>query len=76
MIVESHYQMRIKPYLTAYSKIITAKVALEDLDNVIRIQTDNICFKEDQDFDIENLVPEDKTTGLIELINCNKYIKK
>ena len=71
-----HYQMRIKPYLTAYSKIITAKVALEDLDNVIRIQTDNVCFKKEQDFDIENLVPEDKTTGLIEFFNCNKYIKK
>ena len=28
------YQMRIKPYLTAYSRIITAKVALMDLENV------------------------------------------
>ena len=27
-----HYQMRIKPFLTAYSRIITAKVALLDLE--------------------------------------------
>ena len=70
-----HFQIRIKPYLTAYSKIITAKVALLDLDNVVRIQTDNITFKKEQVFDIDNLVPEDKTTGLIQLFNCNKYIK-
>ena len=70
-----HYQMRIKPYLTAYSRIITAKVALLDLENVVRIQTDNVCFKKEQTFNIENLVSEDKTTGLIEFKNCNVYKK-
>ena len=69
------YQMRIKPYLTAYSRIITAKVALLDLENVVRVQTDNVCFKKEQTFDIENLVPEDKTTGKIEFFNCNRYVK-
>ena len=67
--------MRIKPYLTAYSRIITAKVALLDLENVVRIQTDNVCFKKEQTFNIENLVSEDKTTGLIEFKNCNVYKK-
>ncbi len=52
---------------------MTSDAALEDIDNVIRIHTDCISFLNEMDFDNENLVLEDKTTGLIHWKNCGNY---
>jgi hypothetical protein len=46
------------------------------LNNVIRIHTDNCVFKIKKTFDdLPNLLQEEKTTGKIEWINANTYIK-
>lgn len=72
-----HYNIRLKPFLVSHGRVQTAKVALENLDNVVRIQTDNITFKTSLKWSTINkykdLVLEDKTTGMITWSNCNKY---
>ena len=70
-----NYNIRLKPFITAFGRNMTAKVALLDLDNVVRIHTDGICFKTSQAFSIKNLKPEDKTTGRVEFRNVNNYKK-
>jgi hypothetical protein len=65
--------IRLKPWITALARNLTASVVLEDVDNVVRVHTDCIVFKHEMKFDNPNLVPEDKTTGKIHWINANCY---
>ena len=67
------YNMRIKAFLTSQGRNMIAKIALLDLPNVIRIQTDNVTFSCPQDIDPEIMKLEDKTTGFIEWNNVNSY---
>lgn len=68
--------IRLKPFLTAYARNKTARVALKDIDNVIRIHTDGLVFKKKHDeFITEELKAEDKTTGKIKWTHCNEYKK-
>jgi len=69
---------RIKPWITAYGRNKIANVCLHDIDNVVRVQTDGVCFKKKQNFGKKyvTLIPEDKTTGLIEWANVNKWYNK
>lgn len=68
--------LRLKPFLTAYARNKTARVALKDLDSVIRIHTDGLVFnKKHDDFVTDELKPEGKTTGLIDWVHCNSYSK-
>jgi hypothetical protein len=67
------YNIRLKPFITAMGRIKTAKVALMNLDKVIRIHTDGVVFSEPQEFYIDNFIPENKTTGLIHFKNINNY---
>ena len=69
------YNLRLKPFVTAFGRVKTAKVVLLNLNKVIRIHTDGIVFSEEQTFNIENLIKEDKTTGKIEFFNINRYTK-
>ena len=51
---------------------------MENIDAVIRIQTDNVVFNENMDsllVKYKQLTKEDKTTGLINWKNVNKYEK-
>ena len=62
---------RIKPFLLAQSRIMTAKVAIKYIDDVVRICTDNITFQKNHDdvvFQASTfkLTKEAKTTGEIE----------
>jgi hypothetical protein len=62
---------RIKPFLLAQSRIMTAKVAIKYIDDVVRICTDNITFNKVHDdvvFQASTfkLTKEAKTTGEIE----------
>ena len=62
--------------MLSYSRNKIAKIALRDIDNVIRIQTDNVVFKKEQDIkDVPDLTLEDKTSGKIHWKNVNKYYK-
>ena len=69
------YNLRLKPFVTAFGRVKTAKVVLLNLNKVIRVHTDGIVFSEEQTFNIENLIKEDKTTGKIEFFNINIYTK-
>ena len=75
------YNVRLKCFLTAFGRNKTGRLALKDIDNVIRIHTDGVAFKQPQEFDkildrtrdITTIHEEDKTTGLIYFKNCNNY---
>ena len=67
--------MRLKPWITAFGRVKTAKIALLDINNIVRIHTDGIVFNKEQNFKIENLIQEDKTTGKITFKNINNYSK-
>ncbi len=53
--------------------IIKFQAALFNIDNVIRIHTDCVTFTEPIEFNNENLVLEDKTSGLVKWIACSSY---
>ena len=50
-----------------------AEIALLDIDNVIRIHTDNVTFKVNPNIKIPNLLREDKTSGLINWNSVSTY---
>ena len=50
------YNLRLKPFITAMGRIKTAKVALMNLDKVVRIHTDGVVFSEPQEFYINNFI--------------------
>jgi hypothetical protein len=64
---------RLKSFLTAFGRVKTARIAEEDLDSCVRIHTDGIVFNKEMKFYFDHLLPEDKTTGLINWINVNNY---
>ena len=71
-----HNLARIKAYLSSYSRIKTARIALKKLDKVLRIHTDSITFTEPLNYKgITGLLCENKTTGLICWKNVNSYQK-
>lgn len=67
------FNIRLKPWITAIARIMTAEVALQNLDHVIRVHTDCVVFSKEMKFDDTNLVLEEKTTGKIFWKNCNSY---
>jgi hypothetical protein len=64
---------RLKAFLTDYARIYMAKVALNDIDDIVRIQTDGITYSKPKTFDIHNFLPDDKKTGRIEWLNVNAW---
>lgn len=67
------YNIRLKPWITALARNMTAEKVLLDIDNVLRLHTDGIVFKNKMEFEDINLVAEDKTTGQIHWKNNNCY---
>ena len=68
------FNYRIKHFLTAYARNKTARLALKDINNVIRIHTDAVSFIKPVDVsEIHDLKLEKKLTGCIEFENVNKY---
>jgi len=67
------HNIRFKPYVTSISRVMTAEIALQNLDKVVRIHTDCVSFTEEMNFNNENLVLEEKTTGLIHWKHVNRY---
>ena len=61
------FNLRIKPFLTGYGRIITSSIMEKDLNSVIRTHTDGVCFTKPQNFNNLNWYPviEDKTSGKI-----------
>lgn len=73
MIEPYRYNFRLKSFLTAFGRVKIAEVALTNIENVIRIQTDGIVFNKQVKLCFPLLLKEEKTTGLINWINVNKY---
>jgi len=65
----------LKPFITAHGRNMTARIVSEHIEDVLRVHTDGICFNKPLTQSIDNFVSEDKTTGLIEFTNINKYKK-
>ena len=66
---------RIKSFLTSMARNQVAELAMNDLNNVIRIQTDGVSFTKKQNLKIVDLKEENKSTGMIFWKNVNKYTK-
>jgi len=73
MLNPYRYSFRLKSFLTAYGRVKIAEVAQQDVESVVRIQTDGIVFNKKIQLDFPFLGAEDKTTGYIEWHNCNSY---
>jgi hypothetical protein len=72
------YNIRIKPFLTAIARNDIAEVILDgnNIDNCVRVQTDSATFTEPIEFShFDNLILEEKTTGLIKWNHVNSYKK-
>jgi hypothetical protein len=67
---------RLKAFLTDYARIYLAKVALNDIDDIVRIQTDGITYNKPKTFDYPNFLPDDKKNGCIEWLNVNKWVHR
>lgn len=72
-----HNLSRIKAYLASFTRIKTARLAIKNLNKVIRIHTDCVTFSEPlKNYDkITGLCLENKSTGLIKWSNVNEYEK-
>ena len=69
------YNFRLKSFLTSYGRFKISIVVMEDVDSLIRVQTDGVVFNKKMDLKYERLIPEAKTTGLIKWSHVNKYDK-
>ncbi len=68
------YNIRIKAFLPSAGRNKISEVVLEDIDNCIRAHTDNAVFCKKQSFTkFDKLIPEQKTSGLIEWTNVSTY---
>ena len=73
--------LRIMPFLTAYSRNKTSRLVMKDINSVIRIHTDCVSFSKPQIFtkldnqlDYNSLKFEEKSSGLIMWKNINNYL--
>ena len=68
-------QFRLKAFITDYARVKTAKVALLDIDDVIRIQTDGIVCNIPKTYpQFPDFIPEKDKTCLINWVSLNKPI--
>jgi len=66
--------IRLKNFLTAPCRNKTANLALQDLDNVVRVHTDCVTFTKPQNISkYQHLKEESKTSGKITFVNVNNY---
>ena len=70
------YNIRLKPFLLSYSRSIMTEIALNNHPNeIVRIMVDNIVYKSNVSFNVEDMNKEDKTTGYLHFKNVMKYEK-
>ena len=63
------HQFRLKAFLTDFGRVKIAKIALQNINNVVRIQTDSITYNEPIVLNINGFVIDDKKTGKMEILN-------
>ena len=59
----------LKHFLTDFGRIKIALIALQNIDNVVRIQTDSITFDKPIVLNINNFAIDEKKTGKFEILN-------
>ena len=68
--------IRLKGFITSYARCMIGEIAIKTgLENIKRIHTDNIVYRQKQDFNIPNFIAEEKTSGLITWHTNGKYSK-
>ena len=68
------FNIRLKPFLLSYSRSIMTEIAYNNSPTeIIRIMVDNIVYKSEVSFNVENMTVEDKSTGLINFKNVDFY---
>ena len=63
------YQFRLKSFLTDFGRVKIALIALQNIDNVVRIQTDSITFDKPIVLTINNFAIDEKKCGKFEIKN-------
>jgi hypothetical protein len=63
------FQFRLKAFLTDFGRVKIAKIALGNIDNVVRIQTDSITFDTPIKLTINNFEIDTKKCGKHEIVN-------
>jgi hypothetical protein len=67
-------QFRFKAFMPEYARIKIAKFALRNnINDIIRIQTDGLVYTKPQKFQIHNIVEEKDKTGKIRWYNVNNF---
>jgi hypothetical protein len=71
--------IRLKPFIVSYGRYLMTDIIMENIKAVVRVQTDSITFNTSMDHIIlskyKDMVPEAKSSGLINWENVNKYSK-
>ena len=71
--------IRLKPFIVSYGRFLMTDIIMENIDAVVRVQTDSVSFNQSMDDVIltkyKDMVPEEKSTGFINWENVNKYSK-
>lgn len=58
--------LRLKPFLLSYTRNVMGDIAYKNhFSEIVRIYTDNIVYKSNVEFDVEYMIKEEKTSGLI-----------
>lgn len=63
------YNLRMKAFITDYGRVKIATIALKNIDDVIRIQTDSITYSKNIKHNLRNFVLEADKTGEFEIFN-------
>jgi len=67
------FNIRLKPFLLSYSRTIMTEIAYNNHPlEIVRIMVDNIVYKSNVSFNVENMCTESKSTGLINFKNVMK----
>ena len=64
------YNIRLKPFLLSYSRSVMLDIAMNNHPKeIVRIMVDNIVYKSEIPFNVNNMSLEKKSTGLINVKN-------
>jgi hypothetical protein len=69
---DSNY--RLKPFITAFARNKTGRLALQDVDAVVRVNTDCVVFTKKQKINDASLKVDVKWTGKLNIIHTNECV--
>jgi len=69
------FQLRLKPFLTSYSRQVMALIALRNIDNVVRIQTDSITYNKSFEIKEYLFIKENDKSDIKAEVRGNSLIK-